>query len=332
MSGAPQIWLDAGMRIVFMGSAEFACEPLKRLATGGIGEVVLVISQPDRPSGRGLAVLPCPTRECALALLIPTLTPEKVNDRASVEVIRSLNPDVIVVVAYGQILKPAILEIPPLGCINIHGSLLPKYRGAAPIQWAIANGEQLTGVTAMFMNERMDAGDIILQRKVEIEDKDNAGTLHEKLAKEGGRALVDALAAIAGSNPSRRTPQIEAEATYAPKLKKEDGRIDWTRPAEEIHNRIRAFNPWPRCFCQRTMKPVTAHAHGNAMVLKALRSAVESGQGKPGEILDVGGEGPLVAAGKDAVRLLEVQLVGKKVMSGAAFICGHDMQKGDMLI
>jgi methionyl-tRNA formyltransferase len=331
LSGVPQIWLNPAMRIVFMGSAEFACEPLKRLAKGEIGNVVVAVTQPDRPSGSGLAVLPCPTRECALALRIPTLTPGNVNDHASVEAIRSLDPDIIVVVAYGQILKPAILKIPPLGCVNIHGSLLPKYRGAAPIQWAIANGEQCTGVTAMFMNERMDAGDIILQRKIEIAPNDNAGTLHEKLAKESGLALVDALTTIAGNNPSR-TPQVETEATYAPKLKKEDGRIEWTRPAEEIYNRIRAFNPWPTCFCHRKERPGAARARANALVLRVLRSAVEQGNGRPGEVLDVEGEGPLVAAGKSAVRLLEVQPVGKKVMSGAAFICGHDLQKGDMLI
>jgi methionyl-tRNA formyltransferase len=319
------------MRIVFMGSAEFACEPLERLAGGGIGEVVAVITQPDRPSGRGLSVSPCPVRRCALKLGIPTLTPEKLNDRASVESIRSLIPDVIVVVAYGQILKPDILGMPRLGCVNIHASLLPKYRGAAPIQWAVANGEQRTGVTAMFMNERMDAGDVILQREVAIAANDTAGTLHDKLAKEGGLALVDALTALV-SGKAVRIPQAEAEATYAPKLKKEDGRIDWTRPAEEIHNRIRAFNPWPRCFCRRREMAEAAKKGAGSLIMQVLRSAVESGQGKPGEVLEVEGEGPLVAAGTGAVRLLEVQPVGKKAMSGAAFICGHHLQKGDMLV
>jgi len=309
------------MRVVFMGSAAFSCPALNAVREAGRDEVVGVVCQPDRPQGRHLAVRPCPVRAAALTAGIPALTPDRVNAAASVAEIRAFRPEVAVVVAYGQILSPAVLAIPPRGCLNIHASLLPRYRGAAPIQWAVAAGEAGTGVTAIFMNERMDAGDIIRQRSVPIGPDDTGGSLLDRLAAEGAALLVAVLDDLRDGRMTR-TPQAEAEATLAPKLRKEDGRIVWTWPAERVHNRVRGFNPWPGCFCREP-------AGGRA--LKLLKTRVEAGGGPPGTVLDAAGEAPLVAAGGGAVRLLHVQPEGRKAMSGADYAHGHHLQRGDVL-
>jgi methionyl-tRNA formyltransferase len=316
------------MRIIFIGSADFACASLKRLVSSGIAEVVTVITQPDRPSGRGLGVSSCPLKQCATNLHIPVLTPEKVKAADSIETMRALKPDLLVVVAYGQILSPAVLALPSLGCVNIHGSLLPKYRGAAPIQWAIASGEQVTGVTAMYMNEQMDAGDIILQREMIIASDDTAGSLHDKLAEQGADVLIEAMKTIQDGT-AIRIPQAESEATCAPKLSKKDGRIDWTKPAVEIYNRIRGFNPWPGSFCE--VAGGSGDESRGGLLLKILKAAVEDGHGNPGEVLSIDGTGPLVATGEEALRLIEVQPEGRKAMSGSAFLHGHGLKKGALV-
>ena len=322
------------MRVVFMGSAEFACPALRNLAKCGVAEVAAVVTQPDKPSGRGLEVSSSPIKKCAFELNIPSLTPEKVNTPDSLDAIRSFQPDLIVVVAYGQILRSPVLTLPTKGCINIHASLLPYYRGAAPIQWAIANGEKVTGVTAMHMNERMDEGDIILQKEVAIDREDTAASLHDRLAEQGAAILVQALCAL---NDGRviRVSQNETDATYAPKLSKQDGRIVWTMAAEQVYNRIRGFNPWPACYCQFSRehgKQKPGNGDRPEFALKVLKAQIEENSaGKPGEVLDVGGDGPLVRTGDKSVRLVEVQPEGGRVMTGRAFLNGHKLQPGEML-
>jgi methionyl-tRNA formyltransferase len=312
------------MRVIFMGSAGFACPSLERLLEADGIEVVGVVTQPDRPRGRHLAMAACPVKAYLDGRAIPVLTPEKVNSPESLAALRALRPDLLVVVAYGQILKRDLLALPPRGCINVHGSLLPKYRGAAPIQWALANGESRTGVTTMFVNERLDAGDIILRRETPILETDDGARLHDRLAVIGAELLVETLGRVRdGTAP--RCPQVEAEASLAPKLSKADGRIDWTWPARTIHDRVRGFNPWPGCFCEIP--------RGSGVLVRVHKTRIEPGLNRqPGEVSDVSAEGPLVQAGSDrGVRLLEVQPEGRKPMSGAAFVCGHALKVGDVL-
>ncbi len=310
------------MRTIFMGSAAFACPSLDRLISKRDIELAAVVTQPDRPRGRNLEIAACPVKSRVESLGIPVLTPVDINAPGSVAALRDCGPDLIVVVAYGQILKPAILSMPPLGCINLHASLLPKYRGAAPIQWAIANGERATGVTTQFMNERMDAGDILLQRTAAISPDDTAGSLHDKLASLGAGTLDETVAQIR-SGTVERIPQEEADATFAPKLSKSDGRIDWHFPAAVLANRIRAFNPWPACHAEIP--------EGSGRMVKVLIARVERGSGVPGTVLAVTGDGPLIQTGDGAVRLLQVQPEGKKPMTGSDFIRGCRIAVGDRL-
>jgi methionyl-tRNA formyltransferase len=308
------------MRLVFMGSAEFACPSLEALLRRKPGEVVGVVTQPDRPKGRSLAVTPCAVRSSLAGRGIPVLTPERVNAPESLEALSALAPDLIVVVAYGQFLGRALLALPPQGCLNVHGSLLPKYRGAAPVQRAIAEGETVSGVTIMRLNERMDAGDILLQVEAPIEPADTGGTLGVKLAQLGAEALIRALEDLAAGRLAGRA-QDESAATFAPKLQKSDGILDWGLAATRIANRVRAFNPWPCCACRLP--------GGGA--LRVLQARVEPGRGVPGEVLECGPQGPLVAAGEGAVRLLEVQPEGKRAMSGAEFVRGRPLGVGARL-
>jgi methionyl-tRNA formyltransferase len=307
--------------MVFMGSAELACPSLERLmGTAGL-EVVGVVTQPDRPSGRRRQMAACPVAELARKRGATVLAPEQVNNPESLAALRAMKPDVIAVVAYGQILRRPLLELPALGCLNLHGSLLPRYRGAAPIQWAIANGETVTGVTVMFMNERMDAGDIVMMRDVPIGPDDTAGVLSATLALVGAELLVEGVLAVRDGR-AERTPQDETRATFAPKLTKLDGRVDWTLPGTAIRNRIRAFNPWPGGWV------ILPDPHGD-FLLRILRTRVEPVSGAvPGTVVALGNDGPLIAAGRDGVRLLEVQPEGKRPMNGGDFLRGHPLQVG----
>lgn len=303
------------MRIVFMGSAELACPCLDRLLANPADQVVGVVTQPDRPKGRSLQVAPCAVRAHVVTRGIPVLTPEKVNTPDSVAALRALAPDLIVVVAYGQLLKAEILNLPPRQCINVHASLLPKYRGAAPIQWAVANGETATGVTTMFVNARMDAGDIIDQLVEPIRPEDTAGSLHARLAQCGADLLASTIEALRQGSIQRQ-PQDEVKATLAPRIKKADGHMDWRMPAMQLHNRVRGFNPWPGCFCEL---PTIGG-------VKILKSRVEPGRNADvGAVLEAAGDGPLIQTGRDALRILEVQPEGRTVMSGAAFLRGHPL-------
>jgi methionyl-tRNA formyltransferase len=310
------------MRIVFMGSAGFACPCLEQLLSSACDEVVAVVTQPDRPKGRNLEVSACPVKAYLGSRSIPVLSPAKINTPDSLAVIQGLRPDLLVVVAYGQLLRPALLAVPPLGCINVHGSLLPRYRGAAPIQWAVANGDAVSGVTTMFMNEGMDTGDMILKREVPIDSADTGGSLHDKLAKVGA-ALLGETVELIRSGRVPRVPQEESQATLAPKLKKADGKIDWTLPAVTIHNHVRAFNPWPGSYC------IIPGSSGKTLKVLATREEpCDAAQGSPGQrvpgaVLDATGEGPLIQTGLQAIRLLEVQPEGRKPMTGAAFLRGH---------
>ncbi len=272
-----------------MGTAELACPCLEAVA----GQVIGVITQPDRPKGRRLGLAPPPVKVTAAELGLPVSQPVKVRD--AVEEVRAARPDLIIVVAYGQILPKSILEIPPRGCINVHASLLPRWRGASPIQHAILHGDRETGVTTMFINERMDAGDIILQRAEPIRPDDTAGTLHNRLAPLGAQLLAETLAGNCDPSASRglgfpRRPQDESRATYARKLTKEDGRVDWTKPAIEIERQIRAMNPWPGTF-----------AFWGDLLVKIWKA----------EVVD------------DQLRILEVQPANGKRMSFEAFKRGH---------
>ena len=304
-----------------MGSAEFACPALELLLKSGHDKIVGAVSQPERPSGRRQKMQKCPVDAFAAANSLPVLTPENINTPESVESLRALKPDLIAVVAYGQILKANILTLAPEGCVNLHGSLLPKYRGAAPIQWAIANGERETGVTTMFINEKMDVGDIIAQEKELILPDDTSASLSGRLAKKGAKLLIETIEMIRCAN-APRTKQDEALATCAPRLKKNDGMIDWTRPAKELSNRIRGFQHWPCCF----------FALKDKTTVRVLRARVEPDVEKePGTVLETRGEGPLIQTGAGSLRLLELQPEGRKPMSGNAFLCGNKMAEGERL-
>lgn len=313
----------AGMRIVFMGSSGFACASLAWLLKAARDEVVLVVTQPDRPRGRNLEVTGCQVKVSLEGRGVPIFSPAHINEAASLERLAAARPDLIVVVAYGQFLKAPLLSLPPLGCLNVHGSLLPKYRGAAPVQWAMACGETVTGVTTMFVNERMDAGDMILKRELPIADGETGGELHDRLALAGAELLGETLDLLRqGKAP--RTAQDESAATYAPKLTKADGRMDWSRPARQLCNRIRAFQPWPGCTCEIPK--------GSGMRVRILRADPDAAEGVPGTVLEAGARGILVQSGDgSAVRLLEVQPEGRKAMLCDAFLRGRRIVPGMMV-
>ncbi len=311
------------MRLVFLGSGSLACPALERILKRPRDTLVGVVTQPPRPAGRGQCVRACPVLELATRWGVPVRTPERVNDPAEVAAVRAWRPDLLVVAAYGQLLGRELLSIAPLGGINVHPSLLPRYRGAAPIQWAIANGETETGVTIQFLSERMDAGDIILARREPIRPDDTAATLEPRLAALGAELLERALD-LFHSPPVPRTPQDESQATRAPKLRRDDGRVDWRMPAEQLRNRIRGFYPWPGCFTMWGDPP--------AHLLKIHAARVEPGQGEPGRILEWGRDGPLVATGQAALRLTRVQPEGRPVMDGGDFGRGYAAKVGERFI
>lgn len=304
-------------RAVFMGTPEFAVPSLRALAENE--QVTLVITNPDRPFGRGLSTAPPPVKVAAQAYGLPVYQPEKARHPEAVARLAAEKPDILVVVAYGQILPQAILDIPRLLCVNVHASLLPKYRGAAPINWAVARGETETGVTIMKMDAGMDTGPILHVRTMPILEEDTAATLSPRLAALGAEALLEALACL-HEGTLRETPQDGARATYAPMLKKEHGRIDWSWPACEVRNLVRGMDPWPSAY--------TFHA---GKMLKVLRAAPQSGRGAPGEILSLDKEGIVVACGEGALRLLSVQPEGGKAMSAWAFAQGRRLRKGERL-
>ena len=279
-------------------------------------EVVAVVTQPDRPKGRDLKPTPPPVKVAAERLGLPLQQPLKIREPAAIDALRATQPDVIIVVAYGQILPKSVLEIPRLGCINVHTSLLPRWRGAAPIQYAILHGDHETGVTTMYVDEHMDTGDIILQRAQLIHADDTSATLHDRLAKLGADLLVETVGLIVeGKAP--RAKQDETRATYAKKITKDDGRIDWTRSAVEIERQVRGFNPWPG-----------THTRLGDLLLKVWKVEVAEGvSGNPGELLP----DFIVATSQGGVRLQEIQPANSKRMPIDAFLRGHEVKVGSIL-
>jgi methionyl-tRNA formyltransferase len=298
------------MRIVFIGAGDIGVPTLHALLQSREHRPAGVVTQPDKPVGRAQRIEAGPIKKAIVGTTMPILQPSRIKDRQAIEQIRVLLPDVIVVMAYGQILPRDLLEIPSVACLNLHASLLPRWRGAAPIQAAIAAGDRETGITVMYMAKGLDTGDILLQRKIDVLPADTGGSLHDRLAQIAPDALFDALKMLAeGSAP--RIPQEEALATYAPKLTRDDGKIDWSEPAEAIERKIRAFNPWPGAFMK---------LHGQN--LKIYSASIVDLSGKPGKILCSEKE-LVIAAGKGAVSVDEVQLEGKRRMHVAEFLRGH---------
>ncbi len=304
------------MRIVFMGTPDFAVPCLQRLLEDG-HEVPAVFTQPDKPVGRHAVLTPPPVKQLALSHGIPVYQPTKMRDGTVAALLRELAPDCLVVVAYGRILPQEILDVPPRGCVNIHGSLLPRYRGAAPIQWSVIRGETVTGVTSMFMDAGMDTGDIIDTLTTPIGENETAGELFERLAPLGARLLSTTLAAIADGTVTRR-PQNDAEATMAPMLEKAMGRLDLTRPAQELHNQVRGMNPWPGAFCTAGGKTLKIH-----------ETRVAAGSGAPGTLLCA--DPVTVACGEGALQLVTVQPEGKPRMAAEAWLRGARLLQGARL-
>jgi methionyl-tRNA formyltransferase len=297
------------MRVLFIGTGEIGVPVLHSLQNSREHELVGVITQPDKPVGRTQRVEPPPIKAALEGNALPILQPEKIRNPEAIAEIRALAPNVMVVMAYGQILPRAILEIPHVACLNLHASLLPRYRGAAPIQAAIVAGDRESGITVMYMDEGVDTGDILLQAKVELAANETGGSLHDRLAQLAPGALHEALGLLqAGSAP--RIPQDSSAATYAGKLEREDGRIDWTESAVLIERKVRAFDPWPGAF---TVLRDTADRDMKLKIFSA--KVVATAKMAPGEIV--------IAAKDGALSLGQVQLEGKRRMSAAEFLRGH---------
>lgn len=308
------------MRIVFLGTGDIGLPSLEALLASREHEILAVVTQPDKPVGRKLVLTPPQVKSRAQAAGIPVLQPERI--RTAVAELTALRADVFVVVAYGQLLPRAVLDIPRLACLNIHASLLPRHRGAAPIQAAIRDGDSETGVTIMWMSEGLDTGDVLLTEKIPIAPDDTGGTLHDKLAALAPRALLRALDLLAqGAAP--RVPQDHTRATHVRKLEREHGRVDWSRSAEEIARMVRAFDPWPGAFC---LLP-------DASQLKIHRAAIvpHADPCPVGGTVIAADQRLLVSCGSGIIELLEVQLEGKKRLPASAFLRGHKLEVGTRL-
>lgn len=303
------------MNVVFMGTPDFAVPSLENIAK--VHNVQAVFTQPDKPVGRKMVLTPPDVKVCAEKLGIPVYQPVKLKDSDSYEIIKELNPDVIVVVAYGQILPENILNIPKYGCINVHGSLLPKYRGSAPIQWSVLNGDKVTGVTTMYMEKGLDTGDILETKEYEIGINDTAGEVFDTLAEMGGKLILDTLEK-AEKGQLHPIKQDDSKSSYAKMLDKSMCNIDFSKTNLQVHNQVRGLSPWP-----------VASTKLNGKVLKIFETRLAEGKGKPGEILNTN---PLtIACGEGAVVVNTVQLQGKKKMDSKAFLQGHKLEKGTVI-
>lgn len=310
------------MRILFMGTPEFAVPALQVLLNGGYN-VVGVVTQPDRPKGRKRVLTPTPVKEEALKHDLLVLQPEKLRQPESVEAVRQLAPDLIVTVAYGQILPKSILDMPKHGCINIHASLLPKYRGGAPIHYAVMRGEKVTGVTIMYMEVGLDTGDMISKVEVPIGEQDTTGTMFSKLSVAGAELLEKTLPDLIAGR-IQAVPQNDSEAIYSPNISREDEEIDWSKSAREIHNQVRGLNPFPGAFTT-----------WNGENLKVWRSEVPSnvmgGSGAPGTVVGLVDNGIVVQTGDGQLMLTEIQPAGKKAMAAKQFLLGSSIERGTVL-
>lgn len=313
------------MQIVFMGTSDFALPALRTL-DASCHQIVLVVTQPDKPKGRGLRLSPPTVKNLALSLNLPVIQPLKIKDPSLIQQLQALKPEIILVVAYGQFLPKEILDIPKYGCVNLHPSLLPQYRGPSPIPAAILQGEEKTGVTTMFIGEGMDAGPILLQKEIEIKPADTAASLHNKLAVIGANLLLETIDGLENGKLSA-IPQSEELATYTAKLNKENGQIDWRKAAQQVHNQVRAMNPWPGAYT----------FYGDAgYMLKVWQTRIYFPEkirtgGEPGEILEVSDEGIGVQTGDYPLLIIEVQRAGGQRMAVREFLRGHPLCPGTKL-
>lgn len=307
------------MRLVFMGTPDFAVPTLQALVANG-HEVCGVYTQPDRPSGRGKNLKPSPVKAAAQELGLPIYQPERIKKPEVVTQLKELQPEAIIVVAYGQILSSDILKLPPKGCINVHASLLPQYRGAAPIHWAVMEGETFTGVTTMLMDEGLDTGDMLLKGEYPISDEATTGEIHDALAQMGAQLLIKTLDGI---KEGTVIPQKQnGETCYASLLKREHEKIDWSRSAQEIHNQIRGLNPWPGAF--------TTFREENLKIWKSKVLSLSQSQAQLGEIVELNNEGIILQTGAGQILLQEVQPAGKRAMSARDFYLGRHAQAGEL--
>ncbi len=306
------------IRTVFMGTPDFALDTLRGLIEAEL-QMVGVYTQPDRPKGRGKKLTPPPVKELAQEHGIPVFQPQKLRDPAAVEELKALAPDLIVVVAYGQILPQAVLDIPQYGCINVHASLLPKYRGAAPINKVIVDGETETGVTTMLMDVGLDTGDMLVKRSLAIGPNETAGQLHDRMAPLGREAMEETLRQLcAGTLKAEK--QDDSQTCYASMMKKEDGLIDWNLPAGQIHNLVRGLDPWPAAYTSLAGE-----------TLKVSQTSVETGSGDAGTVVSTDDTGVCIACGEGVLRIGELQLPGKRKMLAADFLRGHSLPAGTKL-
>lgn len=312
------------MRVIFMGTPDFSVGTLEELVSAG-HEVCLAVTQPDKPKGRGKEMQFPPVKEAAISHGIPVYQPRRIREHECVEELRKYNADVMVVIAFGQILPKEILEMTPYGCINVHASLLPKYRGAAPIQWSIINGESVTGVTTMQMDEGLDTGDMIMKREVPIAEDETGESLHDKLAQAGAELCVETLKALE-DHTAVFEKQGESPTAYAKMLTKEMGNIDWNNSAVQIERLVRGLNSWP-----------SAYTHWNGKVMKIWKAKAESAQPdsdpavSPGVVTEVGKDYFTVSTGDGILRVYEIQIPGKKRMETGAFLRGYAMEPGTLL-
>jgi methionyl-tRNA formyltransferase len=308
------------MRVLFLGTPEFAVPTLDALASAS-HQILAVYTQPDRPKGRGGQLAASPVKNAAIRLRLPIFQPERIRRPENVATLNALEPDVIVVVGYGQIIPQSIIDIPPHGILNVHASLLPKYRGAAPIQWAIANGEPETGITIMRIDAGLDTGDMLLKWSTPILADETAPELGARLAPQGALLLIEGLKRIEAGT-AEYTPQNDAEASLAPILKKEDGRVQWSRDARAIYNRLRGFTPWPG-----------AYSTFRSRTLQIVHAAVDEagGHAAPGTLRPEKRRLFVACGESTSLELLEVQLEGKKRMSAADFLNGYSVKSGEIL-
>ena len=309
------------LRIIFMGTAELSGASLEKLFGDKRYSVLAVVTQPDKPKGRDLKLTPSPVKVLAEKLNLPVLQPLKARDEKFISELRELKPDLIVVVAYGQILPQTILDLPPFGCLNVHTSLLPKYRGAAPIQWAIADGEPETGVTIMKMDAGLDTGAILSTHRTPILPTDDSQILHDRLAQLGAELLIETISTFVAGRISPQAQPAEG-STYAAKIKKEDGRIDWNLSAQKIWNRLRAFTPWPSAF-------TFLKTELKRQLLKIWKVEVVGKSGIAGTILSADKTGIVVGCGENALRILELQREGGKRLTAEQFLAGFPLKVGD---
>lgn len=321
------------MKVIFMGTPDFSVGTLEALIEAG-HEVVLAVTQPDKPKGRGGKMQFTPVKETAVKHGIPVFQPKKVREPECVEELRKYHADVMVVIAFGQILPKEILELTPYGCINVHASLLPKYRGAAPIQWAVIDGEQVSGVTTMQMDEGLDTGDMLLKTEVVLEEQETGGSLHDKLSEAGAKLLVETLRRLEEGSITAQKQGVSPTA-YARMLDKELGNIDWTQSAEAIERLIRGLDPWPGAYTNwngKVMKLWRTKVCPEEVLSREGKEKLNVKMSQSGTIVEVAKDGFYIQTGDGLLKVLSLQIPGKKRMEADAFLRGYEMETGTVLV